>query len=396
LIQPGKDAGTWDASRCEKYADIAFNAGLRALQFGAFGYHNGSQPQPATRTGVAEENFGRLAALEKLVQRRGWKGRIFISLADEPFIFQEETYRASAQRVRQAAPNVGIVEAIETELVGDIDIFVPKLSHLSLSWPYYEGLHRAGKEIWFYTCCHPQGRYPNRFLDQPLVKARALHWISYLYDLKGYLHWGFNWYTAEGDPYSEKGSNPWNLPPGDSQVAYPGTNGWLGSMRLSTMRDGLQDYEYLWTLENRLREMKNHLGSDAAWLDPRQRSVELCRRVVQSFYEHTRDPQVLLQTRATIANEIEMLDEALPLVVQTTPMEGTITPPGPITINIRGLSAPGSQITVNGTALIPANVRTNGVFLHVVYLDKDKPEIIVTSAKDGKTTTVKRTFVIPP
>ena len=69
LIQPGKDAGTWDASRCEKYADIAFKAGLRALQFGAFGHHTGSQPQPATRTGVTEENFGRLAALEKLVQQ---------------------------------------------------------------------------------------------------------------------------------------------------------------------------------------------------------------------------------------------------------------------------------------------------------------------------------------
>ncbi len=118
-------------------------------------------------------------------------------------------------------------------------------------------------------------------------------------------------------------------------MVYPGKSGFLGSLRLSAMRDGLQDYEYLWTLEDRMRAVKARLGEEACWLDPRQRSLELCRRGVQSCYEHTRDPQVLYATRAALADEIEALDSSPLLIVQTSPPEGSVVPAGPIMINVR-------------------------------------------------------------
>jgi hypothetical protein len=294
--------------------------------------------------------------------------------------------------VRKVAPDVGVIEAIETEDLGGLDIYVPKLSHLNLWWPHFEALKRRGETVWFYTCCHPQGRYPNRFLDQPLVVARELHWINYLYGLDGYLHWGFNWFAPDMNPYTEKGATQWDLPPGDSQVAYPGRNGFVGSLRLSAMRDGLQDYEYLWTLENGLRDLKARIGDDANWLDPRQRPLELCRRVVQSFYDHTRDPKVLLDTRAAIADEIEGLDASPLLYVHTLPHVTTPVHAGPIHVNIRGVTTPGAKVTINGEAVIPENMTDSGCFVGFVFLTREKADVVVTAELGGVTRTVTRTF----
>lgn len=391
LVQRATD-GTWDTSLVEKFIDIAFESGLHAVQFDAAGRNTKTLLEPDSRTESVEDNMGRLAAVQSLVVKRNWQGRVLTSLADEPFIHHERSYRELLEKVRKIAPDVKVIEAIETDDIGDLDIFVPKLSHLNLWWPTFDELKRQGKTVWFYTCCHPQGRYPNRFLDEPLVAARELHWISYLYGLDGYLHWGLNWYTADADPYSEKGANPWALPPGDSQVAYPAKNGFVGSLRLSAMRDGLQDYEYLWTLEHKLRAIKVRLGNDGVWLNPRQRSLELCRRVVQSFYDHTRDPKMLLDTRATIADEIEALDATPLLYVQTTPPDGTFAPAGPTMINVRGVATPGAKITLNGVPIIPANITARGYFIGEVFINAKAPEIVVKAELNGVTRECRRFF----
>jgi hypothetical protein len=382
----------WDARLFEKYAETAFNAGIRAVQFGSAARHTKYQLDPDSRTEAVEANFGRLAAVEEVVQRRGWKGRVLTGIADEPFIYHEASYGKVLERVRKAAPSVGIIEAVESDQIGGLDIYVPKLSHINLWWPRFEELKRQGKEVWFYTCCHPRGRYPNRFLDQPLVKARALHWISYLYGLDGFLHWGFNWFAADADPYCERGRDQWSLPPGDGQVAYPGKEGFVGSLRLSAMRDGLQDFEYLWLLEGRIRELKQRGGEEAACLEPRQRPTELCRRVVQSFYEHTRDPKVLLDTRRAVADEIEALETEPLLLVQTSPPEGTLTPAGPITVNIRGLTTPGAKVTVNGKALPAQNISSKGCFIDARVITAKEPELVITAELNGQTRLAKRAF----
>jgi hypothetical protein len=390
----GEDGKKWDTSLFERYAETVFNAGLRAVHLNGLGGHTVSQTLPNSRTQVGEESLARLAALQELVVEKGWQGRVFTSIADEPFIYNERSYRAVLDRVRKIAPAVGVVEAVESEDLGDLDIYVPKLSHLNLWWPRFEDLERQHKEVWFYTCCHPVGRYPNRFLDQPLIGVRELHWIAYLHGLQGYLHWGLNRFAATGDPYSAEAAHYLQWPPGDAQVAYPGRQGFLGSQRLSVMRDGLQDYEYLWTLEDRLRTLKQGLGEEARWLDPRQRPLELCRRVVQSCYERTRDPKVLFATRAAVADEIDAMSVKPLLVVQTSPPEGSVTPAGPTMINVRGVTTPGAKVTVNGRAVIPENIGAGGCFIDAQFITADKSEIVVTAELDGRVCTVKRSFKV--
>ncbi|NIR02385.1 MAG: hypothetical protein GTN78_19665, partial [Gemmatimonadales bacterium] len=130
----------WDASLFEKYAEIVFKAGLHAVHFTPLGRHTKFQLEPDSRTEGVEDNLGRLAAVQQVVEKRGWQGRVLTSLADEPFIYQEQSYRGLLERVRKTAPDVGVVEAMETEDIGDLDIYVPKLSHLNLWWPHFEDL----------------------------------------------------------------------------------------------------------------------------------------------------------------------------------------------------------------------------------------------------------------
>jgi len=336
-----------------------------------------------------EERFnGVLRELEKHLREKGWQDIAMLHIVDEPFQYDVATYRKVADAVHAAAPSLKVIDAIEAEGFGDsLDVWVPKLSHLNLWWEHYRTVKERGKELWFYVCCHPVGRYPNRFLDQPLLSPRVLYWIEYLYGLDGYLHWGLNHYAGD-DPFSQEGlSGPHPL--GDHAIMYPGKDGPMGSLRWSAQRDGIQDYEYLWILEDRLRQLKERYGDDAWWLDPRQRPLELCRRVVQSFYDYTRDPNVMLSTREAIARQIEALSRKPLLYVQTSPPENSEVPAGPRMINVYGVTDPGAKVFLNGKEL--TTVSESGAFL-AAHFPGDNPVVRVTAQKDGRQTEVVRRF----
>jgi hypothetical protein len=379
---------SYDTSRLERYVEVAFEAGIRQIHLHSVGRRTANLTDPSSRIEPIEANLRRLAAWEKVIQQRDWRNRFLVSISDEPFIHHEESYAATVDRVHEVAPSIRCIEAVEAEYLGKLDVYVPKLSHLNLWYPRFDQARREGAELWFYTCCHPVGRYPNRFLDQSLLKVRVLHWINYLYDMDGYLHWGLNQFSGD-NPYTQEAISK-GLPLGDRAIVYPGKNGLLGSLRFSAMRDGLEDYEYLWVLENEISKIKRRIGKEAFWLDPRQRSLELCRRVVWSFYEYTRDPDIMLDTRRAIAREIEQLSVGPLLIVQTSPPEGTVVPSGPRNIGVRGLVQPGAKVTLNGTPV--KKVRPSGYFLQAYFMPANNPTITITVEHNGRKRTAERVF----
>ncbi|HOW72606.1 MAG TPA: DUF4091 domain-containing protein [Phycisphaerae bacterium] len=391
IDETGDDQKGWtqDTGKLERYADTAFKAGIRQIHLHSVGRLTAEILDPASRVAAIEPNFRRLAALEQLIQRRGWSRRFVVSISDEPFVHHEETYAGLVDRVHHTAPSVRCAEAVETEYLGKLDIWIPKYSHLNLWYSKFDEARRQGAELWFYICCHPMGRYPNRWVDQPLLHVRVLHWLNYLYDLRGFLHWALN-HFAEGDPYSEKAiGSPYS--PGERAIAYPGRTGLVGSLRFSAQRDGLQDYEYLWVLEDRLRQIKQQVGEkEAFWLDPRQRPLELCRRVIGSFHDYTRNPDVLLEARKAVAEEIEALGTGPLLVVQTSPPEGTVVPAGPRHIGIRGLVSPGAKVTVDGRPV--PTVRPSGYFAMPFFMPDGRPTLTVEVEHHGLKRAVTRTF----
>ncbi len=193
-------------------------------------------------------------ALVKHLREKGWLECYVQHLADEPIMVNIETYRAMAALARKYAPELRIIEACHTkDLVGAMNVWVPQLNYLHRDYEHYQARQRAGEEVWFYTCVFPQGEYANRFIEQPLIKTRLLHWINYRYGVTGYLHWGYNHWTPQS-PFTHttrKHGGPPYLPAGDPWIVYPGKDGPLDSIRHEAMRDGIADYELLCLLEDR-------------------------------------------------------------------------------------------------------------------------------------------------
>lgn len=203
-------------------------------------------------------------ALVEHLRQQGWLECYLQHLADEPIAINIKSYRALAALAREYAPELKIVEANHfKDLVGSIDVWVPQLNFLHESFDHYRERQTAGDEIWFYTCVFPQGEYANRFIEQPLIKTRLLHWINFAYGITGYLHWGYNHWTQD-NPVTHTtrphGGPPY-LPAGDPWIVYPGSDGPLDSIRWEAMRDGVADHELLCRLSGECPEKAKELAA---------------------------------------------------------------------------------------------------------------------------------------
>jgi len=328
-----------------------------------------------------------LADIERHLAERGWLDKAMIHVADEPSLNNVESWRRASDFVHQAAPRLRRIDAIETlDFTGALEVWVMKLSHFDRWRQAYEA-RRAGNEFWFYLCCHPYGStYPNRFLDYPLAAIRVLHWINFTEDLPGYLHWGLNHWRDE--PF---GAPPDNLPPGDTHVVYPGTNGPLNSIRWEIQRESLEDYEYLRLLAARTAELKRRLGAAAAFLHPDRRARELARGVVPAITDWERDPARILAVREAVADEIVALETEPLLLVETEPPAGSRLVQGPIAVEVRGVTTPGAAVKVAGR---PVQVSPDGSFAAISH--SAKPELTIEAEHNGKTKTVTRSFSVQP
>lgn len=202
-------------------------------------------------------NFYRqfMPALTNHLKAKGWDKIYMQHLMDEPIPENVQSYIEIASFIKQYAPELKIVEACHSrDVANTVQIWVPQLDFLHQDYKFYQERAEAGDEIWFYTCLNPKGEYANRFIEQPLLKTRLLHWINFRYNIPGYLHWGFNFWR-DGDPYIETTSIQTEsgtiLPGGDAWIVYPGKNTLHSSIRLEAMRDGIVDYELLKMLEEK-------------------------------------------------------------------------------------------------------------------------------------------------
>ena len=177
-----------------------------------------------------------LTALRDHLKEKGWLDRFRIHITDEPHGHQLEPYAVLAGYIREFAPEFAIMEALDVKddfefFEKHCDVWVPQLGRFDQSLDRMLQRLKAGKEVWIYTCLFPNGAYPNRFVDYPLIKTRVLHWINFRWGFTGYLHWGFNQWRG-GDAFEvlepPHGGSTF-LPPGDAWIVYPGDRQLLDS-----------------------------------------------------------------------------------------------------------------------------------------------------------------------
>jgi hypothetical protein len=155
------------------------------------------------------------------------------------------------------------------------------------------------------VCCGPGYPYTNWIAWNPLVEARVIWWQAFQKKMDGMLYWGVNiWDRANNDyiidPERDGPKLKWSIATpgwdtliGDGDLLYPAKNGPLGCIRLENIRDGIDDYEYLWML--------GQLSGG------RDKAIEACPPVTNSMVSFTRDPAVVYAQREKIARRIEAL-----------------------------------------------------------------------------------------
>lgn len=267
---------TFDFSEFDKRVEIMLNEGHAkrivgqhiAYRLGdwydAFGVQVPYSPSVSIAFDETARNFldQFFPALYGHLKEKGWDGIYWQHVADEPGTQESaESYNEIASYLKQIVPEMKILEANHStkEVCGNIDAIAPLLDRLDYDWSFYKSQKDAGKELWFYTCMEPVGNYANRFLEQPLIQTRILHWINYRYHLDGYLHWGLDsWRTLDW----EHGTIDWGgTPAGDSWIIWPAYNKVLSSIRYEAMRDGINDYELLRLLEKKDPEKAEELAA---------------------------------------------------------------------------------------------------------------------------------------
>ena len=223
------------------------------------------------------------------LREKGWDKIYYQHIADEPIPGSNAaSYLAIGRLFKELAPDIPTIEACHTNDLADfLDIWVPQLNFYSDNYDFYQERQKAGDEVWFYTCVFPQGEFANRFIEQPLLKTRLLHWLNFRYGATGYLHWGFNQWRGNHDLWDETAVRQEGglvLPGGDCWIIYPRQGRIYGSIRLEAMRDGIADYTLLQMLARK----------------DKARAEELCQQVIRDWKSYDMSTSHFRQIRHAI------------------------------------------------------------------------------------------------
>ena len=403
LVRATRAAGgnlRFDFSEFDRWAQVFWDTGRMDLLETGFVAHHGeggwsSREIRLSSFSVKDETTGKseklsgeeylpqfLPALVDHLRQKEWLDKTIFHICDEPAGHNVMVWREASDFVHRHAPELRRVDAIETPHCLDrLEIWVPKLDHLATWQAAFEDAQRQGNELWLYTVGIFQGgSLPNKTVDVPLIDSRLLHWLNYRYALKGYLHWGFNAWTD--DPINAPGKHR-----GDGWHVYPKPDGLLDSLRWEQMRNGIQDYECLWLLENKIAQIKATLSPRVADLiQPSRRGVEIASQVVRTYTDFDRNPDVLYAARRQAIEETLALDASPRMIIQTNPPERSAVANN-CSIDVHGWAEPGTKITINGRE-VP--VAADGLVVQETPPSREGTVVVEAENGQGRTTTVRK------
>ncbi len=229
----------------------------------------------------------------KMIEKNGWQGRYMQTLVDEPQFPNSDHYRILSSISRKFLPGIPIHDPVESTLLdGALEIWDVKQAVYEKYMDEYKALQDLGEEMWLYTCGFPAGKVMNRVMDLPLTASLLPMWMCYLYDCKGFLHWGYNVHTEtpfEKTCYQPEKDHPEiAYPAGNAHIVYPGKRGPMWSVRAMLQRIGAEDYE--------LFEILGRKDKDKA--------KGLIRKACTSFSDYTFDGEKTDEIRKELLESI--------------------------------------------------------------------------------------------
>ncbi|MBQ8432255.1 MAG: DUF4091 domain-containing protein [Clostridia bacterium] len=264
---------SFDFSKLGRYVEIARRVGMEYLEINHFFTQWGAAHAPKV---IAKENgedrriFGwdtdangedyrnflsqLLPALLSYLDSIGVdRSRIYFHISDEPRAHHLEAYKAVATWFRPLLQGCMQIDALS-----NIDFYKNGiLEHPVVNTDRIQPFLDAGvPDLWCYNCCSQSVGVSNRFLAMPSYRNRILGVQMYKHNMRGFLHWGYNFFynrLSEGqiDPYKVTDAGI-GFPGGDSFSVYPGDNDANPSLRLKVFAQGIVDMRLLKLVENKL------------------------------------------------------------------------------------------------------------------------------------------------
>lgn len=189
----------------------------------------------------------------EFIKEQNLEENVYFHVSDEPTINHLDSYQKASAIIHKYLADFPIMDALsdyEFYEKGYVKHPIPANDHIE------QFIENQKDDLWTYYCCVQYKEVSNRFFAFPSARNRIIGIQLYKYDVKGFLHWGYNfWFTQ----YSKKVINPFvntdaghAFASGDSFLVYPGEDGPIESIRLEVFYDALQDLRALQLLEEKL------------------------------------------------------------------------------------------------------------------------------------------------
>ncbi len=285
----------------------------------------------ATEWPLQKEPEEQISRYYNFFKERGLLDLTFIYGQDEP---SQPDYPKVAETLRGVAERFPGVQRVCTafppvpELEGSVDTWVvgPNL----FDQDAVAGRLQAGDELWLYLSASVRRPYVTQlYLDYSALEHRLLGWCCWKYGAIGFLIWGINEWESNNKPWSgrpdiddaiREGKRwpkvPWNTWTylncnGDAQYIYPGPDGeFWSSVRMEIIRDSFEDYDYLALLRDACAGLvATHTMGGQMLAAETDALLTIGSSLMSDLTEATDDPDVLLQQRNLVAEQLERIHQ---------------------------------------------------------------------------------------
>jgi len=200
-----------------------------------------------------------------------------------------------------------------------IDIWVPLTPGFSKTLDAINDARAGGDEVWWYICIGPKHPYANWLIEYPAIEARLLMgYMAFRMGTQGFLYYQMSRWVhkdyadpikkpittgplTDWDPRSYKENN------GDGSIFCGGPDGPLSTIRLENIRDGLEDYEYLWMVRRALEQLESGAKSEPrpGWEAEARERLVIGPPLMNMMTDFTHDPVVLVRHRDRLGALLE-------------------------------------------------------------------------------------------
>ena len=161
-----------------------------------------------------------------------------------------------------------------------------------------------GEEAWWYGCNNPTAPFPTYHLDDDLVVSRVLSWMQFDYGSEGNLYWCVN--CNKEDAWEQ--ANDIGGAVCEGNLTYPAKKFRLkeplSTLRLESIREGLEDYEYFWMIEQAIFAYNEANGTN---YDPKVLMASLYEGLYNGMIPERGNAEIFMQRRITVLEILQTI-----------------------------------------------------------------------------------------